>query len=177
MSNGLIDLVTRGVLLAKNAARKMRTVQVQLFADDLRDDVEHFEPYGFTSEAKTGAEVLAASLAGDREHTIAFCITDRRYRPTGLKDGEVCVFDDLGRKVYFSRSGIVVEGKDSPVTVKSSGSVTIDAPETTITGKLIVTGDIQGKAQVYDSNGRLQAIRDTYNSHTHNGGSAPDQKM
>ena len=68
MSNGLIDLVTRGVLLAKNAARKMRTVQVQLFADDLRDDVEHFEPYGFTSEAKTGAEVLAASLAGDRAH-------------------------------------------------------------------------------------------------------------
>ena len=91
MSSGLIDLITRGVLMAKNAARKMRTVQVQLFADDLRDDVEHFEPYGFTSEAKTGAEVLAASLAGDREHTIAFCITDRRYRPTGLKIGRAHV--------------------------------------------------------------------------------------
>ena len=70
-----------------------------------------------------------------------------------------------------------MEGKDSPVTVKTSDSVTIDAPETIVTGKLIVNGDIQGKAQVYDSNGRLQAIRDTYNSHTHNGGSAPDQKM
>lgn len=161
----LADLVTRGVLTAKNAARKMRTVQTELFANDLRDDVEHFEPYGFTSEAKPGAEVLATSLGGDRGHTIAFCITDRRFRPVSLKDGEVCVFDDLGRKVYLSRSGIVVEGKDSPVTVKTSGAVKIDAPETTITGKLIVNGDIQGKAQVYDAAGRLQAIRDTYNGH------------
>ena len=48
----LADLVTRGVLTAKNAARKMRTIQTELFANDLRDDVEHFEPYGFTSEAK-----------------------------------------------------------------------------------------------------------------------------
>ena len=55
--------------------------------------------------------------------------------------------------------------------------MTIDAPETTVTGKLIVNGDIHGKAQIYDSKGRMQSIRDTYNGHTHNGGVSPDQKM
>lgn len=176
------DLLTRGLLKAKNGARKMRTLQAELFYDDLRDDVEHFEPYGFTSEPKLGAEVLAASLAGDREHTIAFVVADRRYRVTGLKDGEVCVHDDQGQKVYLTRSGIVIStGKPisvtgSTVTVKAD-SITMDSPTVTCTGKMQVTGDIVGGAQIYDSTGKMQSIRDTYNSHTHNGGHTPDQKM
>lgn len=177
MSAALVDLITRGIVTAKNGIRKMRTLQVRLFADDVRDDVEHFEPYGFSSEPRLGAEVLAASLAGDRGHTIVFCVPDRRYRPTGMQDGEVVVFDDLGRKVYISRAGIVVEGKDSPVTVKSSASVTIDAPVTNITGTLNVTGDIVGKAQIYDAKGRMQSMRDTYNTHVHGNSTTPNQQM
>lgn len=167
----IADLITRGVLKAKNAVRKMRTVQTELFADDLRDDVEHFEPYGFTSEAKPGAEVLAASLGGDREHTIAFCIADRRYRVTGLKDGEVCVFDDQGQKIYLTRSGIVIETGKS-VTVKGS-SITLDAPE------VLCTGNFTAKGNVSDKNGAatMAGMRSTYNGHTHNGGHSPDQKM
>ena len=59
----------------------------------------------------------------------------------------------------------------------SCPKLTIDCPETTFTGKVTVSGDIVGGAQIYDSTGKMQSIRDTYNSHTHNGGSAPDQKM
>lgn len=181
MRQELIDLVTRGVLTAKNAARKMRTVQTVLFADDVRDDVEHFEPYGFSSEAKTGAEVLAASLAGDRSHTIAVIITDRRFRPTGMKDGEVVVFDDLGRQVYLKRDGIFVEGKDSPVTVHTSGNVVLDAPLVKTTGDLEVAGNIVAKGTVNDLSGNggssMSAMRSVYNTHTHNGGHTPDQEM
>lgn len=177
MSIEIEDLIARGVLFAKMGFRKMRVIQAEFLAGDLRDEIEHFEPYGFTSEAKPGAEVLATSIMGDRDHTIAFCITDRRYRPVSLKDGEVCIFDDLGRQIFLRRDGITIEGKDSPVTVHTSGAVKIDAPEATITGRLVVNGDIVGKGQIYDSVGRLQSIRDTYNGHTHNGGSSPDQKM
>lgn len=173
----LADFFSRGVLLAKRGDRKMRTVQTELRAGDLRDDVEHFEPYGFTSEAKTGAETLAASISGDRDHTIVLCTADRRYRPVSLADGEVCLFDDLGRKIYLSRDGITIEGKSSPVTVHTTGTVKIDAPETVITGVLRVQGDIVGAAQIHDARGTVQSIRDVYNGHTHNGGSTPDQKL
>lgn len=103
MSIEIEDLIARGVLFAKMGFRKMRVIQAEFLAGDLRDEIEHFEPYGFTSEAKPGAEVLATSIMGDRDHTIAFCITDRRYRPVSLKDGEVCIFDDLGRQIFLRR--------------------------------------------------------------------------
>ena len=177
MSIEIEDLIARGVLFAKIGSRKMRVIQAEFLAGDLRDEIEHFEPYGFTSEAKPGAEVLATSIMGDRDHTIAFCITDRRYRPVSLKDGEVCIFDDLGRQIFLRRDGITIEGKDSPVTVHTSGAVKIDAPETTITGRLVVNGDLVCKVNIYDSVGRKESILATINVHTHNGGSSPDQKM
>lgn len=122
---------------------------------------------------------MAVSLGGDRDHTIAVLVTDRRYRPVNLKDGEVVVFDDLGRKVFLSRDGIKVEGVNSPVTVKTTASVLVDAPLTKCTGNLEVSGNIVAGGEVKDKGGSfsMSGMRATYNSHTHNGGSSPDQKM
>lgn len=138
----IMHLVTRGVLTAKNAARKLRTIQCELFGGDVRDAVEDFEPYGYTAEPLPGAEVLVASLGGDREHSICVCHPDRRYRPTGLKDGEVMLYDWKGRKVYLSESGIVVDGKDDPITVQTTKGVTVTSGDAvSITGKTTsVTG-------------------------------------
>ena len=153
--------------------------EIELLDGDVRQPVEHFEPYGFTSEPLQDAEALAVSLGGDRDHTIALVATDRRYRPVNLKDGEVVVFDDLGRKVFLSRDGIKVEGVASPVTVKTTASVLVDAPLTKCTGNLEVGGNIVAGGEVKDKGGSfsMSGMRATYNSHTHNGGSSPDQKM
>lgn len=172
-------LINRAAVTAKNGARKLRTLQVQILSEDVRESIEHFEPYGFTSEPHIGAEAIGLALGGDRDQTLAVVVTDRRYRPTELKDGEVCVFDDLGRKVYISRDGIRVEGVSSPVTVSTSASVTVDAPLTKCTGNLEVGGNIVAQGDIKDKGGSysMAGMRSTYNSHTHNGGQAPDQKM
>lgn len=181
MNYRIANLVTRGIITAKNAAAKLRTIQCELFGGDVREAVEDFEPYGYTAEPHVGAEVLVVSLAGDREHSIAFSHPDRRYRPTGLTDGEVVVYDDLGRKVFLSRGGIRVDGVDSPITVSTTSTVTIDAPLVKMTGDLEVDGSITAKGTVNDLSGNggssMDAMRDVYNSHTHNHGHVPDQRM
>ena len=159
IKDAIWNLIVRGRLTGSAGRKKMRTIQAETMAGDLRDDVEHFEPYGFTSEPKTGAEPLIVALDGDREHSIAICVADRRYRLTGLTSGEVALYDDQGQEVVLAREGIRIQ-----TAAVFSGSVTVE-------------GDIVGKAQIYDARGRLQSIRDTYNNHTHNGGSSPDQKM
>ena len=177
--NLVTSLINSAVVGAKNGARKLRTLQIELLDGDVRQPVEHFEPYGFTSEPLQDAEALAVSLGGDRDHTIALVVTDRRYRPVNLKDGEVVVFDDLGRKVFLSRDGIKVEGVASPVTVKTTASVLVDAPLTKCTGNLEVGGNIVAAGEIQDKGGpySMSGMRGTYNSHTHNGGPSPDQKM
>ena len=104
----LSDFFARGVMTLADGAKKMRSVQVRLLADEVRDDLEHVEPYGFTSEPHPEAEAFALFFDGDRSHGIVFTIADRRYRLKPLKTGEVAIFDDLGQKVHLTRDGLEV---------------------------------------------------------------------
>lgn len=125
------SLFSRGVLTNKDGSGKIRKVQTELYLGDVRENVEHFEPYGFTSEPFTGAETLTMSIDGDRCHTIAICVADRRYRLKGLKDGEVAIFDDQKQMVKLSRDGIDVETpKDIRVKVSGNASVIVGGDAT-----------------------------------------------
>ena len=96
LQNRINRLFDRGKITAIDGTRAMRTVQLEGLYSDIRDNVEHFEAYGFTGEPHVGAEVLMMSRGGDRDHTIAICVADRRHRPKGLKPGEVCLLMTLG---------------------------------------------------------------------------------
>ena len=147
-----------------DGAKKMRSVQVRLLADEVRDDLEHVEPYGFTSEPHPEAEAFVLFFDGDRSHGIVFTIADRRYRLKPLKTGEVAIFDDLGQKVHLTREGLEVYtpgwlhatiDKDAEITVGGNvtesvggdvsatvaGNVTVKASVVTIdSASLHVTG-------------------------------------
>lgn len=164
-------LFTRGRVTGADGGRPQRVLQVELLAGDVRDDVEHMEPYGLTSEPLPDSEAIAASLAGDRNHTIVIMVADRRYRMTGLKPGEVALYDDKGRTVYLGRDGIRIDGVSDPITVTTTGDVKtqgqnvtveaagnltlkgsqiilkgnalgIDAPSSTASGSFATTGDV-----------------------------------
>ena len=169
MSGRFDDILARGVVTVADGSKKMRVVQVRLLADEIRDDLEHVEPYGFTSEPKDdGApEAFALFFGGDRSHGVVFCVADRRFRLKNLAPGEVALYDDIGQKVHLTRSGIVVEtpgkleakvGKDATVTVGGKATVKaasaeIDAPKTKITGDLLVVGSITGTGGLAVSGG------------------------
>lgn len=160
----LSDFFARGVMTLADGAKKMRSVQVRLLADEVRDDLEHVEPYGFTSEPLPEAEAFTLFFDGDRSHGIVFTIADRRYRLKPLKAGEVAIFDNLGQKVHLTREGLEVYtpgwlhatvDKDTEITVGGSvtesvggdvsatvaGNVTVKASAVTIdSASLHVTG-------------------------------------
>lgn len=102
------NLLARGVVTGSNGASKMRTLQIRILAGEPKDDIEHFEPYGFTSEPIPGAEHIAGFFDGDRSHGVVICVADRRYRLTGLESGEMAIHDDQGQKVHLTRDGIVI---------------------------------------------------------------------
>ena len=142
LSERILGLLVRGGLTSSDDKHPMRYVQASVFDGELEDDIEHFEPYGFTSRALNGAEVLLAHLDGDRSHPIAAIITDRRYRKKDLKPGEVAIFDHRGNHIWIAEDGLHVEATSLPVTVHTSGTVTLDCPKVHITGDVKVDGDV-----------------------------------
>ncbi len=139
-------MVTRAVITMVDDTLKMQGVQVNLLADVTRDGVERFQNYGFTSNPHPGAEGIMVSIGGNQDHGIVIAVDDRRYRLTGLVEGEVALYDDQGQKIHLTRSGMVVDGGGLPVNVQNvsdlnvttTGVVTVKAGGVTV-AKGVVT--------------------------------------
>lgn len=167
LARRLGNMLARGSVAAANGAGKMRTLQIRMMADETKDNVEHFEPYGFTSEVMPGSEPIAAFFDGDRSHGVVLVVADRRYRLTGMKSGEVALYDDQGQKVYLTRTGIVIDGANLPLviqnvptaTIKAGTKVRFETPLLEVTGQIKDLSDSTGKT--------MSAMRSTYNGHTH----------
>lgn len=124
-----MSTIERGTITASKNDDQLRELQVQLQDNYVQDELEHLEPYGFSSEPHCDkqTDAMIAFLGNQRGHGIVLSVTDRRYRITQMKTGEVCIYDDKKRHVYLKQDGIEIDGADSPITVKTTNSVTINA--------------------------------------------------
>ena len=151
-------MVSRAVVNLVNDGAKLQALQVTLLADQVPDDVEHFQNYGLTSVPHAGAEGIALAVGGSTGHTVVINVDDRRYRLTGLQGGEVALYDDLGHTVHLTRSGIVIDGSGHPVKLVNLS-------------KLRVEADIEATGNITDNcnsgGGTVKALRTAYNSHRH----------
>lgn len=181
------NMMARGTIVMANAATKMQTLQIKLLSGEAKDGIEHFEPYGYTSHPKAGAEHVTLFMGGDRSHGITIVVADRRYRLAGLAEGEVALHDDQGQKVHLTRSGIVVDGGGLPILMQNSPHVTADTAKLTVTGdlevagKADVTGNVTSLASVVAGASvtaavdvtaaagtiSLTGVKSTFNGHTH----------
>lgn len=125
-------MVGRALVVSADDAPRCQTVQLRMLGAEVKDGVEHFQEYGFTSVPKPatgdqGPEAAVVFPHGHRGHGIAVVVGDRRYRLRGLADGEVALYDDLGQVVHLKRTGIVVDSKGT-LEAKALGPATITAP-------------------------------------------------
>lgn len=87
-------MVARAVVGAASDAPMMQTTQVHLCTGEVKDGVERFQQYGFTSVPHAGAEGVCLFVGGNRDHGVLIAVDDRRYRLKGLADGEVALYTD-----------------------------------------------------------------------------------
>lgn len=139
----LNGLLARGVVALANSARKLQTLQMRLTAGEIKDGMEHLEPYGFTSCPLPGAEGLAAFLGGDRSHGVVVVVTDRRYRLQNLAAGEVAIFTDEGDRIHLKR-GRVIDIETGTLNIRAATAVNFDTPLITQTGQVVSQGDVKG---------------------------------
>ena len=170
-----INMFVRGVVSAVNSLGKLQLLQLRLLWRETKDNVEHFEPFGFTSHPLPGAEHVTVFMDGDRSHGITLVVTDRRYRLQGLPAGGVALYDSAGACVVLSA--------DHRIKVKADTKVLIDSPDVEITGSLKVGQNIVADGDISDhTNKKMSTMRQIYDGHTHpipGGGAtnAPNQQQ
>lgn len=175
MQRSIRMMISRAIITLVNDDKPIQEMQVSLLAmpqpdggmgKEMADGVEVIRHYGFTSQPHPGAEAVYVSVAGIRSHGLIIATEDRRYRLSGLAEGEVALYDDLGQMVHLTRGGIVIKGAGLPImiqdtselTVKAATKVRMETPLFEVTGDIIDNCDGAGRSmagmrQIHDEHG------------------------
>ena len=141
-------LISRAILHKTDSEPGVQTLQLRILADEDMQDVEHVEPYGYTSRPPAGAEGIVLNVAGQRGACVGINFGNRGVRVTGLKTGEVCVYSDEGDKITLMRERKIkvetlhleIEAKEDiamstkAYTVNASEGVTYNTPRYALGG-------------------------------------------
>lgn len=130
-------MIGRAILRRADDTGGVQLHQLEMLDGELLDDVEHRQPYGFTSNVKPSdtTEALLLAVGGQRGNGVVVLVGDPALRLKDLQPGEVAMHDDQGQKVVILRDKILV------TTTKD---VEVDARNVTLTASGDVTGTISG---------------------------------
>lgn len=150
--------VSRAVVALVDDERKLQTLQVKLLADEVRDRVEHFQPFGFTSRPLAGAEGVFLSVGGSREHGVVVVVDDRRHRPAGaLEEGESGLYIAGGKLLVACKADervLLGLAPTEPVALAPAVDEELEAVKSDIeslrswimSATFVVTGVVEGTA-------------------------------
>jgi phage baseplate assembly protein V len=181
-------MISRAIVRIVMDDKKMQQVQITVLQDEVLDNVERFQNFGFTSNPLTGAEAVLACVGGDRSHPIVIVVDDRRHRKLNLQPGEAAIYNAFGDYALLKADGtfeVVASTKvmiTSPL-VEMSANLKVDG-NLQVLGTSVQTGLVTATAgvkavggvsssgnptagQISDAAGDLAEIRTTYNSHHH----------
>lgn len=140
----ILLMIGRCIVTAVNDDDAIQSLQIKTIGGVVLDNVERFQDYGYTSVPHIGAEGFVSFVGGNTAHGLVNKADDRRYRPTGLKPGEVAIYDDLGKTIILKRNG----------------DIEVNAPRLLLNGNLEVSGNIHATGSIIDDAGNT-------NNHSH----------
>ncbi|PWD89604.1 hypothetical protein DC081_09140 [Ignatzschineria cameli] len=146
-------LIRQGRLAMLNDAIDTQIAQVELFADEVVDDVERVQNYGFTSYPEDGG-VYIINVGGKGNQPVIIAVNDDKAR-LRIKPGEVAIYHSEGHHVILKGNGVIeancttlIANAEESATISTNDAlveaeaVMIDAPDTYMTGALTVDGPV-----------------------------------
>lgn len=155
----VMTLAARAIIKLVNDATAIQKIQATVLNNEVRENNERFQEYGFTSVPISGAEGVILRMGSNSDHGIIIATEDRRYRLRNLESGEVAIYTDEGDYIKL--------GRDNHITIQTT--------TLTVNGNMEVTGDILDNAGSNSNN--IAAMRSIFNLHKHGGGPVPDTTM
>lgn len=182
MSRRLRLMASRGTVSGVADGGKMQRAQVKLLAGEVRDNVERFQNFGFTSVPLDGAEGVFLSLNGSRDQGVLVVVDDRRYRMSDMQPGESAMHNHLGDFIHvkadrtievYAQEGVKASGRVVEVTAAelvkvsstiveliASEKVRADTPRLECTGHIVDHCDSSSPKSMAD-------MRSAHDEHRH----------
>lgn len=133
----------RGVLNRIDSSRGIQSAQVSGLADEVIQDVEHIQQFGFTSHPPAGTEAIILPLGGASSHAIVIGTEHSSYRIQALDSGEVAIYNQSGASITL-KNGKIIEIDCEQLNIQAAAGVRIDTPNVQCSQQLTAAGQING---------------------------------
>jgi phage baseplate assembly protein V len=143
----------RGIVTLVNAAGAVQLVQGEGLKDEQLQDTEYFQHFGMTSNPPKDSMYVVLPLGGKTGHSIIIATEHGSYRMKNLASGETAIYNQWGDHVLLKAN--------RRMELVSSVGVDITSPEVTMSGNLVVQGDISDHG-----NKKMADMRAVFNAHT-----------
>jgi phage baseplate assembly protein V len=161
----IMHVISRGRARFVDDSGNVQKLQAEIITGVIQDKLPRLAEYGFQSVPPAGADLVLVYLGGNSTDGVVIATGHQQYRVKNLAEGEVCLSDNLGQRVYLSAAGIRVEGASLPIQINTTSTLTINAAGgVTLNNNLTVVGNTTFTGQVSANGKRIDE------THKHNGG-------
>jgi phage baseplate assembly protein V len=133
----ILSIARASIRLVKPAGQVLKS-QIDLYADETRDNVDVIEHYGFTSNPPVNSQAVCVFVGGDRSHGVVIATQDQLSRVKNLKPGEVALFTNEGDSIIFHR-GNKIDVTTKHLTVNAANDVTVNTDKATVNATTSIT--------------------------------------
>jgi phage baseplate assembly protein V len=181
MSRGIIEtilnkiflLLSRSALISvDNSESETQKIQIQGLQNETITDIERYQEYGFENYPLiANGEAITLFINGNRDSNrgINIRINNRKFRPTDLSSGDVCIYckdsnDSNANRIWLKPTNneieivtadgndIVIDNTGITITDKNNNKIEMKSTGITITDKNNNTVTMSGTSVTVNSN-------------------------
>lgn len=137
IKNKIFLLIGRGTVTSVSNSTGHQKISITALDNEILSDVERFQEYGIESNPLIDGndEVLILFINGNREQGKIICQANRKYRPSDLSPGDVCIYAKSGLNESMNRITIKSTTNAIEIKTKDNNIITIDSVGIDITDK------------------------------------------
>ena len=124
----IIFSINRGLKRSGDDSGTMQKLQIQLGADEIRDNTPRLIEFGFASMPPDGSDLVVLFAGGNKSAGVVIASGHIPSRPRNLLPGESKLYSQDGKYIYMTAAdGITIDAKGQPVTINNASTVTVNA--------------------------------------------------
>lgn len=154
LKSRLLNSVVRGVIHLIRDGEGLQRAQLSLLGtDDVAENVERLQQYGFTSHPPRGSEALVLMVGGTRSHPVCVSAEDRRARKAAIATVESATGLSLqpGDVLLYTthENFVLLRGASGNVIINSPGTIRLQARSIEFAAADRIKWDVSGRGYNY----------------------------
>jgi phage baseplate assembly protein V len=123
----ILSMIGKCIISAVTDNDNLQLNKVTYLSEEVLDDIERVQEFGFTSNPPSGSEGVIAFIGGNQQHGVIIATDSSTYRLKNLPEGAVALYNSNGDFIKLEKDKMTINVKEQEQT--SATKVVINAPK------------------------------------------------